>query len=52
MMIWLKNLDQNLKNLDPNKFKKVEIDTRPELQGMSALEGKYVRAPEYDAMFE
>jgi hypothetical protein len=40
------------KNLDPNKFKKVEIDTRPELQGMSALEGKYVRAPEYDAMFD
>ena len=40
------------KNLDPNKFKKVEIDTRPELQGMSALEGKYIRAPEYDAMFD
>ncbi len=40
------------KNLDPNKFKKVEIDTRPELQGMSSLEGKYVRAPEYDAMFD
>jgi hypothetical protein len=37
---------------DPNKFKKVEIETRPELSGMSALEGKYVRAPEYDAMFD
>ena len=33
-------------NLDPNKFKKVEIEARPELSGMSALEGKYVRAPE------
>ena len=39
-------------NLDPNKFKKVEIEARPELSGMSALEGKYVRAPEYDAMFD
>jgi len=39
-------------NLDPNKFKKVSIETRPELTGMSALEGKYVRAPEYDAMFD
>ena len=39
-------------NLDPNKFKKVNIETRPELQGLSALEGKYVRAPEYDAMFD
>ena len=39
-------------NLDLNKFKKVEIETRPELSGMSALEGKYVRAPEYDAMFD
>ena len=37
---------------DPNKFKKVEIETRPELSGMSSLEGKYVRAPEYDAMFD
>ena len=37
---------------DPNKFKKVEIETRPELSGMSALEGKYIRAPEYDAMFD
>ena len=40
------------KNLDPNKFKKVSIETRPELSGMSALEGKYIRAPEYDAMFD
>ena len=39
-------------NLDPNKFKKVSVETRPELTGMSALEGKYVRAPEYDAMFD
>jgi len=39
-------------NLDPNKFKKVEIESRKELTGMSALEGKYVRAPEYDAMFD
>ena len=39
-------------NLDPNKFKKVSIETRQELTGMSALEGKYVRAPEYDAMFD
>ena len=39
-------------NLDPNKFKKVSIETRQELTGMSSLEGKYVRAPEYDAMFD
>ena len=39
-------------NLDPNKFKKVEIETRAELSGMSSLEGKYIRAPEYDAMFD
>ena len=44
-----KNFEQNL---DPNKFKKVEIETRPELSGMSPLEGKYIRAPEYDAMFD
>ena len=39
-------------NLDPNKFKKVSIESRPELTGMSALEGKYIRSPEYDAMFD
>jgi len=39
-------------SLDPNKFKKVEVSNRPELVGLSALEGKYVRAPEYDAMFD
>ena len=33
-------------------FEKVEIESRKELTGMSALEGKYVRAPEYDAMFD
>jgi len=37
---------------DANKFKKVEIETRPELKGLSPLEGKYIRAPEYDAMFD
>ena len=49
----IKEFGENFEqNLDPNKFKKVEIETRPELQGLSALEGKYVRAPEYDAMFD
>ena len=37
---------------DPNKFKQVKIEQTPELQGMSPLEGKYIRAPEYDAMFD
>ena len=49
----IKEFGENFEqNLDPNKFKKVEIEARPELSGMSALEGKYVRAPEYDAMFD
>ena len=37
---------------DPNKFKQVKIEQSPELTGMSPLEGKYIRAPEYDAMFD
>ena len=37
---------------DTNKFKKVDIEQRPELKGLSPLEGKYIRAPEYDAMFD
>jgi hypothetical protein len=37
---------------DPNKFKQVKIEQTPELQGMSPLEGKYIRSPEYDAMFD
>ena len=49
----IKEFGENFEqNLDPNKFKKVEIETRPELSGMSPLEGKYIRAPEYDAMFD
>jgi len=37
---------------DPNKFKQVKIEQSPELSGMSPLEGKYIRSPEYDAMFD
>jgi len=37
---------------DTNKFKQVKIELSPELSGMSPLEGKYIRAPEYDAMFD
>jgi len=37
---------------DVNKFKQVKIEQTPELTGMSPLEGKYIRAPEYDAMFD
>ena len=49
----IKEFGENFEqNLAPNKFKKVEIETRPELSGMSPLEGKYIRAPEYDAMFD
>ena len=49
----IKEFGENFEqNLDPNKFKKVEIETRPELSGMSPLEGKYILAPEYDAMFD
>jgi len=48
-----RTLDEAEKILsDPKKFKKVEIETRPELNGMSALEGKYIRAPEYNSMFD
>ena len=36
---------------DPNKFKLVE-PSPGKLNGMSPLEGKYIRAPEYDAIFD
>ena len=39
------------KNLDPLKWKYVQPETG-KLSGMSALEGKYVRAPMYDAIFD
>jgi hypothetical protein len=36
---------------DPNKFRLVE-PSAGKLSGMSPLEGKYIRAPEYDAIFD
>ena len=41
----------NINNLDPLKWKYVKPETG-NLSGMSALEGKYVRAPMYDAIFD
>ena len=38
-------------SLDPNKFRYVAPE-KGQLKGLSALEGKYVRAPEYEAMFD
>jgi len=43
--------DDFANKLDPNKFRYVEPETG-QLKGLSALEGKYVRAPEYEAMFD